>query len=337
MPSISVILPVHQGETYLKKCVESVRNQSFRDWELLLIDDGSTDASPALCDECAREDDRIRVFHRRKSGGVSEARNLGLREAQGDHIAFLEVDDRYEYNALETMWSLLQQSGADTVGFGHLALDVNGGKGEMTLLPGGIYESDAIREKIVAPLLGQRLTLPVFQGWAWRYLFSAKVIQSAHLSFSGNYRQDELFVMEYFCHAKKLAVTEQPLYRFFLNPAAQAGYRKDFYQVFRRFMERKESLVKKYDLAGLRPQWKENSNWAGLLAAVENEYATENSLSARQKQKAVEELCKRDEMAAAIAALTPAGLHPRRQMAANFIKDKHFFLLTQMYRLQFGF
>ena len=336
MPSISVILPVHQGELYLEKCVESVRNQSFQDWELLIIDDGSTDGTAAICDRCTKEDDRIRVFHRHKSGGFSEARNAALKEARGDHIAFLDVDDRYEYQALETMWSALQQSGADTVGFGHLMLDAAGGKGEATLLPEGVYDADSIRNLIVAPLLGQRLKTPIFSGYVWRYLFSAKVIRSAKLSFYGNYRADELFVLEYFCCAKKLAVTTQPLYRFFLNPADRAGYRKDFYAVFCRFMARKETIAKKYSLDALCPQWRENCNWAGLLAAVDNEYAKENPLPVRKKQKAVEELCAKEEMAAAIAALTPDGLNPRWQMAANFIRGKHFFMLTQMYRLQFG-
>ena len=70
MPSISVIVPVYQAEKYLKKCVESVLKQTFSDWELLLIDDGCTDESPAICDQCAAEDDRIRVFHKKKNGGV---------------------------------------------------------------------------------------------------------------------------------------------------------------------------------------------------------------------------------------------------------------------------
>ena len=95
MPSISVIVPVYQAERYLKKCVESVLKQTFSDWELLLIDDGCTDASPVICDECAVADDRIRVFHKKKNGGVSAARNLGLNEAKGDYIAFRELSLGY--------------------------------------------------------------------------------------------------------------------------------------------------------------------------------------------------------------------------------------------------
>jgi len=335
MPSISVIVPVYQAEAYLKKCVESVVKQTFSDWELLLVDDGCTDDSPAICDACAAEDDRIRVFHKRKNGGVSAARNLGLNEAKGECIAFLDVDDRFEFRALETLWCLREQTGADTVGCAHLNLYANGNKYVEPLLPAGVYDGQGVREKIVAPLLGDRLTAPVFNGFIWRYLFSADVIRSARLTFEGAYLEDELFLMEYFCNAKKLAVTEQPLYRYFLNPSsATHRYMKDFQKVFDRFMERKEALVKKYKLEELRPQWRENSNWAGLLIAIGNEYAVGNDISARKRQKNVQALCQRPDMAKAIAEITPMGLTPNKQMVANLVKGGHFFILTQMYRMK---
>ena len=335
MPSISVIVPVYQAEQYLKKCVESVTKQTFSDWELLLVDDGCTDGSPALCDQCAAEDDRIRVFHRKKNAGVSEARNLGIREAKGEYIAFLDVDDRFEFRALETLWSLREQTGADTVGCAHLNLAPDGSKSVEKLLPAGVYDEQGIREGIVYPLLGDRLQPPLFNGFIWRYLFSAKILHSARITFEGAYLEDELFLMEYFCNAHKLAVTEEPLYRYFLNPSsATHRYMKDFMKVFSRFMERKEALVKAYHLEEARPQWRENSNWAGLLIAIGNEYARGNDASVRKKQKAVEAICQRPEMAKAIAELTPMGLSPNKQMVANLVKGQHFFTLTQLYRLK---
>ena len=335
MPSISVIVPVYQAEEYLKKCVESVVKQTFSDWELLLIDDGCTDESPAICDACAAEDDRIRVFHKKKNGGVSAARNLGLNEAKGDYIAFLDVDDRYEFRALETMWCLLEQTGADTAGCAHLNLYANGNKSVELLLSAGVYDEQGIKEGIVYPLLGDRLKTPVFNGFIWRYLFSADILRSARITFEGAYLEDELFLMEYFCNAKMLAVTEQPLYRYFLNPSsATHRYMKNFMKVFDRFMERKEALAKKYKLEEARPQWRENSNWAGLLIAIGNEYAVGNDKTVRQRQKAVQELCKRPDMTKAIAELTPEGLNPNKQMVANFVKGGHFFILTQLYRLK---
>ena len=157
MPGISVIVPVYQAEKFLKDCVESVVRQSYSDWELLLIDDGCTDRSPAICDACAAEDSRVRVFHKAKNAGVSEARNTGLREARGQYIAFLDVDDRYEADCLETLWNLCQQSGADSAACAHLNLYVGGGSSTELVLPNGVYDEAGIREGIVYPLLGDRL------------------------------------------------------------------------------------------------------------------------------------------------------------------------------------
>ena len=335
MPGISVIVPVYQAEKFLKKCVESVLKQTFSDWELLLIDDGCTDASPQICDQFAAEDDRIRVFHQVKNAGVSEARNRGLREATGEYIAFLDSDDRLEFRALETMWCLREQTGADSVGCAHLNLNADGSTSAEVALPAGVYDEQGIKEGIVYPLLGDRLRVPVFNGFIWRYLFSARIIRSAGITFEGAYLEDEIFLMEYFCNARKLAVTEQPLYRYFLNPgSATHKYMKDFMKVFGRFMERKEALVEKYGLEEARPQWRENSNWAGLLIAIGNEYAAGNSASVRQKQKTVQELCRRPEMAKAIAEVTPEGMNRNKQMVARLVKGGHFFLLTQLYRLK---
>lgn len=335
MPSISIIVPVYQAEAYLEKCIESVKRQTFQDWELLLIDDGCTDRSPRICDRYAAEDDRIRALHKKKNAGVSEARNWGLREAKGDYIAFLDSDDGFEPQALETLWSLREQTDADTVGCAHLNLLPDGSATIEPLLPAGVYDREGIRQGIVYPLLGDRLSLPVFNGFIWRYLFSTRILRNAHITFEGAYLEDELFLMEYFCNAHKLAVTEEPLYRYFFNPnSATRKYMKDFHKVFGRFMERKEALAERYHLEEARPLWRENTNWAGLLIAIGNEYARGNEKSVWQKQKAVAELCSRPDMARAIEAITPVGLSPNKQMVANLVKKKHFFILTQLYRLK---
>ena len=91
-PKISVIVPVYNVEKYLHRCVDSILAQTFNDFELLLIDDGSKDKSGAICDEYAAKDSRVRVFHK-ENGGVSSARNLGLENAKGDWIIFIDSDD----------------------------------------------------------------------------------------------------------------------------------------------------------------------------------------------------------------------------------------------------
>lgn len=91
-PAISVIVPVYNAEKTLRQCVDSILSQEFKDFELLLVDDGSKDGSPAICDEYAEKDARVRVFHK-ENGGVSSARNVGLDNAKGEWITFIDSDD----------------------------------------------------------------------------------------------------------------------------------------------------------------------------------------------------------------------------------------------------
>ena len=91
-PKISVIIPVYTAEKSLCRCIDSILTQTYQDFELLLIDDGSTDSSGAICDEYAEQDARIRVFHK-ENGGVSSARNVGLDNARGEWYAFVDSDD----------------------------------------------------------------------------------------------------------------------------------------------------------------------------------------------------------------------------------------------------
>ena len=103
-PVISVVVPVYNTEPYLYCCIDSILSQTFTDFELLLIDDGSTDRSGVICDEYASKDKRIRAFHK-ENGGVSSARNKGLDEARGEWIAFVDSDDWTEPNYLMDLFT----------------------------------------------------------------------------------------------------------------------------------------------------------------------------------------------------------------------------------------
>ena len=105
----------------------------------------------------------------------------------------LDADDRFAPEALAVMWQLLDSTGADTAGCAHWNLTPAGERTPELLLPQGIYDRQGIRKRIVYPLLGDRLTQPVFNGYIWRYLFSAQIIRQAEITFEGAYLEDELF------------------------------------------------------------------------------------------------------------------------------------------------
>ena len=113
-PKISVIVPVYKAEKYLHKCVDSLLAQTFTDFEILLVDDGSLDKSGEICDEYAEKDSRIRVFHK-GNGGVSSARQCGLDNARGEYVIHADPDDWVEANMLEELYAKAKEEDADMV------------------------------------------------------------------------------------------------------------------------------------------------------------------------------------------------------------------------------
>lgn len=111
---ISVIVPIYNMEKYIRKCVDSVINQTYKNCEIILVDDGSTDNCPEICEEYAQKDDRVVVIHK-KNGGLSSARNAGLEVCKGEYIAFVDSDDFIEPNYLEYMYKKSKEQNADIV------------------------------------------------------------------------------------------------------------------------------------------------------------------------------------------------------------------------------
>lgn len=117
MPLISVIIPVYKVEKYLNRCVDSVLNQTFRDLEVILVDDGSPDRCPQICDAYAKKDNRVRVIHK-ENGGLSDARNSGIDIATGQFLAFVDSDDWLRNDIYEFAMNLQRKYQADIVEFG---------------------------------------------------------------------------------------------------------------------------------------------------------------------------------------------------------------------------
>lgn len=144
-PLLSIIVPVYDVERYLPKCMDSILAQTFTDFELILVDDGSPDNCPALCDAAAAKDARIRVIHQ-KNGGLSAARNAGLDAARGAWIGFVDSDDYIAPEMYEALYHAVQSTGADLALCDYAEVDETGApcqsmhiRLEKRTLPGGIY------------------------------------------------------------------------------------------------------------------------------------------------------------------------------------------------------
>lgn len=114
MDLISIIVPVYNVENYLKRCLDSILMQTYSSFEVIVIDDGSTDKCPQICDDYAKKDSRIRVVHK-ENGGLSDARNAGIKIAQGKYLLFVDSDDYIQDNMLEVLMKSVQETNADIV------------------------------------------------------------------------------------------------------------------------------------------------------------------------------------------------------------------------------
>lgn len=201
---ISVIVPVYNAETYLRRCVDSILAQTFTDFELLLVDDGSTDASGKICDEYASADARVRVFHK-PNGGVSSARNLGLDNARGEWIAFADSDDYVDCNWLDSMApSTDKDCDLSCCGF-HLH---NGTDVAVTNKGINFRGSNAD--------LVDKLSQIGMIGVLWNKLFRRSIIIENGLRLDERfiYREDEEFFFRYLVFCKECTSAETPTYHY---------------------------------------------------------------------------------------------------------------------------
>jgi len=219
IPLISIVVPIYNTERYLSRCIESVLNQSFTDFELLLIDDGSTDGSGKICDAYAEKDNRIRVFHK-ENGGVSSARNLGLKEAQGEWICFVDSDDELMPNGLQIMVDGVSNE-VDMVMAGYYEL-----MGETLLIDTSNYGKDGIISRNDALLMMYPSGSLVYMGYSVAKLFRRSLVLSKSLWFDDHIKikEDTLFVVEYLCGIQnRVCYISTPVYKYVKLPTGAMG------------------------------------------------------------------------------------------------------------------
>lgn len=333
MPNISVILPAYNAEKYIRQSVGSVLEQSCSDWELIIIDDGSTDGTPALCDELAASDGRIRVIHK-ENGGVSAARNDGLKIATGKKIAFIDADDAYLPETLETLAALCERGFQAAACGNYLTYDDAPRTVEAPPCAAGEYDEETAKKLIVLPLLADRLCASPLNGYIWRFLFDRSVIERNHIRFNGAYLEDEVFLIEYFCCGSSLAVTAEPLYCYYQNmQSVTKRYLRSYLETFRTSLRAKEALAARCSL-DVPDSWRDNTCWAGLLIAVSNELAPGNTKPEAEKRAEVRRLCAEPEFAHAIKNYKPTEITGNKKIVAMLIRMRAYGLLSLLYKVK---
>lgn len=197
--TITVIVPVYNVENYLDKCIRSIQQQTFKDLDIILVDDGSTDSSPSICDKYAIEDKRVRVIHK-KNGGLSSARNAGLEYALGDYVSFIDSDDYIAPDFYESLLALSEDE--RTIPCSHIVrVDENGNitlRNDPHISGGEITTKDYIRE----------LLLHIGDVSVCSKLFPKKTIETLRFDES-RLNEDLLFITEILSQIRHIRFTDK--------------------------------------------------------------------------------------------------------------------------------
>jgi len=222
-PKISVVIPVYNMEKYLKRCMDSVINQTFKDLEIILVNDGSKDNSGSICDEYKALDKRVKVIHK-QNAGLGFARNSGMEISTGEYISFVDSDDYINTDMYEKLYQRIKQENADTCIFGYQRMIGDKNEYVRTGSLSGTFSGDAAFNQIFLNTLGSEASCPDDYLILWQSscmcLYSMDVIRRNRIIFSSErvfITEDTLFNTDYFINAKCVTILNEAFYFYCVN------------------------------------------------------------------------------------------------------------------------
>ena len=228
---ISVIVPIYKTELYLRKCVDSLINQTYTNLEIILVDDGSPDGCPQICDEYAAKDSRIKVIHK-ENGGVSAARNFGLDHASGAFIAYIDSDDYVSENYIEYLVELAERYDADIACCGYIIVSSHTEAVTDNRLDSGFLCSGNEACRI---MLTERYNQLVV---AWGKIFKAELARRFKFP-KGKIYEDALTTYKYYYYCDRVAIGDAKLYAYYSNDGGITAS-NDYSGVFKRAAAHRE-------------------------------------------------------------------------------------------------
>lgn len=319
-PTVSVIMPAYNVDRYVRRAVESLQNQTLRDFELLVVDDGSKDRTGDILDKMAERDIRITVFHN-ENGGAPAARNYALDRARGTYIHFMDADDWIEPRMLEDMVSLAERSLLDLVITGFYIDTYYGDDGEHTseikTRPDCIYPTQQEFRAAAWQLFDQNLLYT-----PWNKLYSRERIERLGIRFRPTFMDDFPFVLDYIRDVERVGMIEQAYYHFIRerSESETARWRHNLYE------KREEEHGWMLDLYH---HWGLDGDTAcmemiqrryieRLIGCIENVCNPACTLSTKEKIEQIDEMITSDRAQLAVATAQPRS----RMMKAMLVPIK---------------
>lgn len=289
-PEISVIVPVYNVEKYLSECIDSILAQTFRNFELILIDDGSKDKSGEICDGYALKESRIKVIHK-ENAGVSEARNSGLEMAIGEYITFIDSDDCVDSDYLEYALSETKKRNVDMLISG-IVMEY------FTAEKESIQYSITRSQQLNVKTLFEKLQLDYPQiciCGPWSKLYKNSIIQRNGIRFDKNLSngEDTCFNLDYFKKIETVFFSEQIFYHYRrLNPNSLFSvFREDSYEILDYVYSKMYTLILEQNCSREAVQRFKEMYYSMLIGGVASFFYSENNISKKRRMQQIKKVC----------------------------------------------
>lgn len=216
---ISVVVPVYNVERYLKRCIDSIINQTYRNLEIILVNDGSTDDSQLICESYLEKDFRINLVNK-INAGLGMARNTGIENATGEIILFIDGDDYIDHNMVEILYKEMLETKSDTCVGGFTRAYPDKLEPQPNPIAPSVFEGEAVTKELLVRMMGNSQKNDYIEMSACKVLFSMKLIEENHIRFRSEREfisEDLIFAMDYYRHAKRVYLSKNVGYYYCLN------------------------------------------------------------------------------------------------------------------------
>lgn len=268
---VSVIVPVYKVEKYLERCVNSILAQTYKDIEVVLVDDGSPDNCPKMCDELAKTDSRIKVVHK-ENGGLSSARIAGFKASEGEFVLFVDSDDYIENNMVEELVSAITENDASLAMCAYYTqYDDHKVENLLPVTDTLLSTREEVVEKYILPLIGNKKNGINLPGFIWIRLMRRELInESFFVPENKFFAEDIVFDLMYSDDIKKIAVVNKPLIHYCVNGQSLTNkYRKNKWQMLNNLCTFKKEFLSERSIEGAEERLR-SACASSVFASVDN-------------------------------------------------------------------
>nr|WP_313636719.1 glycosyltransferase [Paenibacillus sp.] len=330
-----MILPVYNVEKYLDRCIASIREQSLKDIQIILVNDGSTDRSLSICEKYAKDDERIIVINK-PNGGVSSARNAGIKYAEGEYVSFVDPDDWIESDMYRSMYNQIKESQAEVCLCNYVMENENDSKLINLEFDKELLQQDDINDLILNLIAPSSINSGVqyLMGNVWRLLINKEFLNEKLIFFPEDipFMEDLVFCIGIFSKSSTVCINNNYFYHYCIRTeSASKLYRENLAELQLRIFTQIETLLNTeniYSSAKIRL----NLRYVDMcISAISNEVHSKKNLI--EKIKKIDKLCKNEKLEYIITHLNTKGYTSRKKVVLNLIRNKRSISVYTYYHL----